>query len=135
MLRRSWRCVRDFGCIGFATVSRSMPGASTIPAGRPTHVVIIGDDMLEALGPAAFHRKSGAAVRGAVPDGGHRRLRGELPVLYTGPALAAMGMRWNGLIVETLPRWEASWADLIREANPSITLLIGTVKPVEGGVQ
>ena len=129
-LRGIYRCVRDGG-IGFATVPQHA-GRFDLPTTRP-HVVVIGDDMNEALGPSAFHRKSvrrfaarcrTAAIVACEP----------MPVLYTGPALAAMGMRWDALIVETLPRWEASWADLIRKANPSLVLMIGTVRP-EGGVQ
>lgn len=129
-LRGIYRCIRDGG-IGFATVPQRA-GRFDMPTDRP-HVVILGDDMHAALGPAAFHRKSvrrfAARCRTAAIVACEA-----LPVLYTGPALTAMSMRWDGLIVETLPRWEASWADLIRQANPSITLLIGTVKP-EGGFQ
>ncbi len=129
-LRGVYRCVRDGG-IGLMTVPQRA-GRFDVPANRP-HVVILGDDMHQACGPSAFHRRSvrrfAARCRTAAIVACEA-----VPVLYLGPALAAMGMRWDGLIVETLPRWEAAWADLIREANPSIALMIGTVRP-EGGVQ
>ena len=129
-LRGVYRCVRDGG-IGFATVPQRA-GRFDMPTTRP-HVVILGDDRSQALGPSAFHRKSVRRFAARCRTASIVACEA-LPILYTGPALAAMGMRWDGLIVETLPRWEASWADLIREANPSIALMIGTVKP-EGGVQ
>ena len=68
-----------------------------------------------------------------MPDGVYCRLSGP-----TGSLRRARprrdGNALGRVIIETLPRWEASWADLIRKANSSISLMIGTVKP-EGGVQ
>ena len=129
-LRRVYRFVRDGG-FGFTTVPQRA-GRFDMPITRP-HVVILCDDMQEALGQASFHRNSmrrfAARCRTAAIVACEA-----LPILYTGPALAAMGMRWNSLIVETLPRWEALWADLIRKGNPCIPLMIGTVRP-DGGVQ
>ena len=129
-LRGIYRGVRDGG-IGFATVPQRADRFD-IPTGRP-HAVIFSYDMHQALGSVASHRRFVQRYAARCRTGAIVACQ-SLPVLYTGPALAAVGMCWDGLIVETLPWWEASWADLIREANPSIVLMIGTVRP-EGGVQ
>lgn len=124
-LRGVYRCVRDGG-IGLATVPQRA-GRFDIPTGRP-HIVIIGDDMHQALGPSAFHRKSVRRFAARCRTASIVACEA-LELLYTAPALAAMGMRWDGIVIETLPRWEAAWAELIREANPRVSLMIGTVRP------
>lgn len=122
-LRSVYKCVRDGG-IAFVTVPQNV-GRFDLPTDRPT-LAILGDDMTSALGPAAFHRKSvrrflmrcrTAAVIACEA----------IPFAYTAAALGVMSMRWDAVIVETLPEHEGTWVDLIREANPSAALLIGKV--------
>ena len=128
-LRAIYWAVRDGG-IGFATISQRA-GRFDLPRDRPI-VAILGDDMDKALGPAAFHRKSVRRFAARCRTASIVSCAPLLP-LYAAPALAAMGLGLSGLIVETQPLFESDWADLILEANPTIALLIGTVKP-EGGI-
>ena len=116
--------VRHHG-VGWAPVPQR-PGRFTIPAGQPS-IVVLGDDLHEALGPTAFHRKSV-----------HRVLAGccfaaiiscePLPEVYAQAAAMAVLFRGDVVIVETRPRWEADWHALVRSVNPDLPVTIATVR-------
>jgi hypothetical protein len=98
------------------------------PADYPA-VIIIGDDLHEAFGPAAFDRASlarlfrnarAAAVVACEP----------LPKAYDTMLMAALAMRGCAVIVETQPEREAEWMELIHGAACDLPLILATV--VEG---
>ena len=120
--------VRDFGC-GWATIPQHA-GRFKIPAGRPT-IGIIGDDMLEALGPAAFHRKSLRRLVASCAGGVLVSCAPELQ-LYAAAAVVAAERRRNAVLVETRPEREAEWLAFLGEVNPTMRLVVGTVRPVGG---
>jgi hypothetical protein len=102
------------------------------PRKRP-NIVIIGDDMHEARGPDAFHRKSlvrfikrarGAVIVSSAP----------LPPAYAAAATNAALFRQNILIVETRLRFEPAWKTFVETHHPGIALLLCTVEP-QGGMQ
>jgi|SRR5215831_8651068 hypothetical protein len=99
---------------------------------RPA-IVPIGDDMLEAKGPNAFHRRSlhryvkrcwAAAIVSGEP----------LPMSYAYVATVAARTRQNVILIEIRPEHEADWKAALDAANPDLSLLIATVQPM-GGVQ
>jgi hypothetical protein len=119
--------VRDGG-IGLCVVPQGNEPFDP-PTNRPT-VVILGDDMLEAKGPAAFHRRSlilfVRKCRGAV-------IVASEPIVAAYAAAAAMAVAgFNAVIVETQPRHEADWKAALDAANPDLTYIIATVKPAGG---
>ena len=90
-LRPVWVAIRDAG-IGFMMVAQHA-GAFEAPNTRPT-LLLIGDDMKEALGPAAFHRQSlrrfvsqcsAAVIVGCEP----------LPIAYASAAATVSSPRAN----------------------------------------
>jgi hypothetical protein len=102
------------------------------PRKRP-NIVIVGDDMHEAKGPDAFHRKSfvrfikrasGAVIVSCAP----------LPVAYHSAATNAAVFRQDIVIVETRLAFEPAWKTFIESHHPGIALLLCTVQP-QGGVQ
>ncbi len=96
------------------------------PGDRPA-IVIIGDDLDEALGPSAFDERS---LR--------RLLRGvrlaavvackPLPQIYAAAARHAVLLRQNVVIVETRPEHEITWFNLIKSIAPDAAFLLGSVK-------
>jgi hypothetical protein len=103
------------------------------PPRKHPNIVIVGDDMHEAKGPAAFHRKSlvrfikrasGAVIVSCAP----------LPAAYAAAATNAALFRQDILIVETRLQFEPAWKDFIETHHPGIALLLCTVEP-QGGVQ
>ena len=120
--------VRDFGC-GWATIPQHA-GRFKIPAGRPT-IGIIGDDMLEALGPGAFHRKSLRKFIASCADGVLVSCAPELR-LYAAVAVVAAERRRNAVLVETRAEREAEWLAFLGEANPRLRLVVGTVRHAGG---
>ena len=99
---------------------------------RPA-IVLIGDDMLEAKGPNAFHRRSlhryvkrcwAAAIVSGEP----------LPMSYAYVATVAARTRQNVILIEIRPEHEADWKAALDAANPDLSFLIATVQPM-GGVQ
>lgn len=97
------------------------------------NIVIVGDDMHEAKGPDAFHRKSlvrfikrasGAVIVSSAP----------VTAAYAAAATNAALFRQDILIVETRLQFEPDWKDFIETHHPGIALLLCTVKP-QGGVQ
>jgi len=128
-LRPLMIAVRDGG-IGLCVVPQGKEPFDP-PRNRPT-VTIMGDDMLEAKGPNAFHRCS--LIRFA------RRCSGAVIVAcsplveaYASAAATAVGLGHDVIIIETRPRFEADWKTAIETANPDIAFIIATVKP-DGGV-
>lgn len=102
------------GCT-YATVVQG-DGAFRIPTKRPA-VVVVGDDLASAKGPAAFNRRSlrrylsrCSAVcivsSEAVPDA------------YAAIAAEAVDRRRDVAIIETQPEHEAEWLALVRQAAP-----------------
>ena len=126
-LRAVYRCVRDGG-IAFVTVPQNV-GRFELPADRPT-LAILGDDMHAAFGPTAFHRKSVRRFLARCRTAAVIACEA-LPFAYTAAALGVTSMRWDAVIVETLPEHEGAWVDLIRQTNPSAALTIGKVQGAE----
>jgi hypothetical protein len=102
------------------------------PHTRPA-IVLIGDDMLESQGPAAFHKPSllrfvsrcrGAVIVACEP----------LLVAYASAAAVAAGLRQDVVIVETRPRHEADWKAALDAANPALNYILCTTEPA-GGIQ
>jgi hypothetical protein len=100
------------------------------PRKRP-NIVIVGDDMHEAKGPAAFHRKSlvrfikrasGAVIVSCAP----------LPAAYEAAATNAALFRQDILIVETRLQFEPAWKTFVEFHHPGIALLLCTVEPQRG---
>lgn len=120
--------VRDFGC-GWATIPQRA-GRFEIPTGRPT-IGIVGDDSLEALGLAAFHRKSLRRFVGTCAGGVLVSCAPELR-LYAAAAVVAAERRRNAVLIETRPEREAEWLEFLNEANPTMRLVVGTVRPAGG---
>jgi hypothetical protein len=99
---------------------------------RPA-IVLIGDDMLEAEGPNAFHR--GSLHRYVKRCGAMAIVSCEpLPMSYAYVARVAARMRQNVILIETGPEHEADWKAALDAANPDLSFLIATVQPM-GGVQ
>lgn len=97
------------------------------------NIVIVGDDMHEAKGPDAFHRKSlvrfikrasGAVIVSSAP----------VTAAYAAAATNAALFRQDIIIVETRLEFEPAWKTFIETYHPGIALLLCTVKP-RGGVQ
>jgi hypothetical protein len=97
------------------------------------NIVIVGDDMHEAKGPDAFHRKSlvrfikrasGAVIVSCAP----------LLAAYAAAATNAAVFRQDVVIVETRLEFEPAWKTFIETHHPGIALLLCTVQP-QGGVQ
>ena len=124
-LRAIYRAVRDHG-VSFGVVTQRA-GRFAFPSDKPV-VTLLGDDLDEALGPPAFHRKSvrrfvasceAAVIISCDPQ----------PWFYTAATSVAVLKRRNVLIVETRSEVEADWVDLVRSIAPDIRMLIGTVRP------
>jgi hypothetical protein len=127
-LRSLLTAVRDYG-IGLCVVPQGKEPFDP-PTNRP-HVTIVGDDMFEAKGPAAFHRRS--IIRFA------RRCKGAVIVAcspierpYACAAASAVGLGHDVILIETRPTFEADWKTFLEAANRDLAFIIATVKP-EGG--
>ncbi len=124
-LRPILEACRDHGC-GWATVPQRS-GRFVIPVGRPT-ILVVGDDMEEALGVGGFSRKSlrkfvstcaGAVLVSCAPQ----------IQLYAEAAAIAAVRRRNAVLVETRLEREAEWLAFLREVRSSLGVLVGTVGP------
>ncbi len=122
-----YAAVRDHGCI-LAIVPQHAGPFDPPPDGRPA-IIILGDDLEQALGPPAFHARSlrrllrgvrMAAVVACEP----------LPEIYAAAARHAVLLRRNVVIVETRPEQEIQWVEQIRSIAPDASFIIGSV---EGG--
>ena len=129
-LRPIMEAARDHG-VGVCVVPQGADRFNP-PRKRP-NVVIVGDDMREAKGPSAFHRKSlvrfvkrasGAVVVSCAP----------LTAAYAAAATNAALFRQDIVIVETRLEFEPAWKTFIETHHPGIALLLCTVEP-QGGVQ
>jgi hypothetical protein len=97
------------------------------PPRKCPNIVVVGDDMYEARGPDAFHRKSlvrfikrasGAVIVSCAP----------LTAAYAAAATNAALFRQD-IIVETRLEFEPAWKTLIETHHPGIALLLCTVEP------
>ncbi len=117
--------VRDAG-LAFAIVPQGQI-RFRIPVGRPA-IVVIGDDLDQARGPGAFHTKSltrflrTCRAASIVASGAQREP-------YAAAAEAAIRSRQNTVVIETLPRFEQDWFDLVQRCAPSAPITIFTVAP------
>jgi hypothetical protein len=107
--------VRDCG-VGMLFVPQG-PGKFVIPSPRPA-VVMIGDDMEQAVGPTGFHLPS---IRRAI------RACDAFADLYATLASTAVG-GGKAMIVETRLAHEFAWIELIQKLAPKRPLCILTVK-------
>lgn len=121
---------RDHG-VGVCVVPQCI-GRFDLPRKLP-NIVIVGDDMHQAKGPNAFHRKSlvrfikrasGAVIVSSDP----------VTAAYATAASSAALFRQDILIVETRLQFEPEWKTFIETHHPGIALLLCTVEP-QGGVQ
>ena len=129
-LRPIMEAARDHG-VGVCVVPQGAERFNP-PRKRP-NIVIVGDDMHEAMGPDAFHRKSlvrfikrasGAVIVSCAP----------LPAAYAAAVTNAAVFRQDIVIVETRLEFEPAWKTFIETHHPGIALLLCTVQP-QGGVQ
>ena len=124
-LRPLYLAARDFG-VRLATIEQRA-GAFRPPTDKPV-LMVLGDDTLTPLGPAGFDRKSvkrfAARCDVAVVMSCAPLLAG-----YAAAAACAAGYRRDALIVESQPKHEQAWLDLLREANPSMRIIVGAVRP------
>lgn len=129
-LRPIMQAARDHG-VGICVVPQG--GERFNPPRKRPNVVIVGDDMAEAKGPTAFHRKSlvrfikrasGAVIVSCAP----------LPAAYAAAATNAALFRQDILIVETRLQFEPAWKTFVESHHPGIAMLLCTVEP-QGGVQ
>lgn len=128
-LRPIFAAVRDYG-VGFLSVrqarSPDKPPAFELLTDRPS-IVLIGDDLHEAFGPAGFDPGSLEALvlsaRGAAIISS-----GSNTPAYSAMALAALLTGGNTIIVETQLTQEQAWVDRLNEINPALPLMISTVE-------
>lgn len=123
--RPIWMAVRDFGC-AYALIAQKA-GAFDVTGPMPT-ILVIGDDLDEALGPSAFHRKS---LKRYIRTCEAAIIVSCEPVLtaYAAAATIPVLKRRNVILVETLPRYEADWVALLNGIKPDVVRLIATVRP------
>jgi hypothetical protein len=124
-LRPIWIAVRDAGVACCIVPQGGEP--FELPEGKPT-IVILGDDMLQSLGPSAFHRPSlkrfvkrcrGAVVVACEP----------VPLAYAVAAGTAASLGFNIVIVETRPEHEADWKNALDAINPDLSYIFCSVPP------
>jgi hypothetical protein len=116
--------VRD-GLCGFGLVGQHA-GPFQLPDDRPL-ITIIGDDLAEALGPAAFHRKSLCKLLNRA-DMVLIVSSAPTPSVYRrAAAKAARG--GNVVIVETRLERETEWLRLIQRERHRVELIVSTVEP------
>ena len=126
-LRPLWAAVMK-GCT-FAIVAQG-DGVFRIPTKRPA-LVVVGDDLASARGPAAFNRQSlrrylsrCSAVcivsSAAVPDA------------YAAMAAEAVDRRRDAAIIETQPRHEGEWLALVQQSAPLAKVLLCRPLPSTG---
>jgi hypothetical protein len=96
------------------------------PKLKPT-IAMIGDDLHEALGPAAFHQPSlrrllraaaGVAVISSGPEA----------IVYRAAADRAVQLRRHVVIVETRIEQEIPWLAFVHKTAPKLPILLSTVK-------
>ncbi|MGL4961005.1 MAG: hypothetical protein ACRC67_07215 [Inquilinus sp.] len=130
-LRPIFAAVRDLG-VGLLLVRQvkppEMPPVFELLTDRPS-IVLIGDDLHEAFGPAGFHDASlQALVRSA--RAATIISSGTVTPAYSAMALAPLLTGGNAIVVETQLPQEHAWVEKLNEINPALPVLISTV---EGG--
>ncbi len=123
--RPVYRAVRDHG-VALAMIDQRS-GPFRLPSDKPV-IAVFNDDTETPLGPTGFNRKSVrrfaarahlAVVVSCEP----------LVPLYAAAGMMAAMMRRDVLLIESQPRWESDWVDLVQAAHPGVHTLIGAVKP------
>jgi hypothetical protein len=125
-----FEAVRDHG-VAFCNILQDA-GRFSFPLDKPT-IILFGDDLFEAKGPSAFHRKSVRAILAKISSVIVISCDAEERFYAPAAANAAM-LRQHVLIVETLPRFEADWVNYIQNVRPGLPTLLCGVLPA-GGVQ
>ena len=120
-----YRAARDHECL-VGIVPQGAGRFNPPPADRPA-IIVLGDDLVEALGPAAFHAQSLRQVLTGIRMAAIVAC-GPLPEIYATAARHAVLLRSNVVIVETRPEQEIAWIKLIRSIEPQAAVLIGSVK-------
>jgi hypothetical protein len=129
-LRPVMLAVRDRGCC-LCVVPQGRARFEP-PRSKPV-ITIIGDDMVECLGPNGFHQKSLRRFTRRCHSATIVSCEG-LPEIYAAATAAAVVMRKDVLIVETRLKQEEAWRRFITLLVPDIAVLVATVRP-EGGMQ
>ncbi len=93
------------------------------PAGRP-FVLIVGDDLFETLGPAAFHSKSLRRVLARASHVGINAADTGSPIYPNAAGIAAGG--GNVVIIECRPETERAWLAFVRRRAPAAAVFIST---------
>jgi hypothetical protein len=121
------KAVLDHGC-RFVVVSQG-PRGFRVHDGPPA-IVILGDDLNEALGPGGFNAK--AVNRYLASCGGVVIVACEaMPCLYEAAAGYAVDKQENVAIIETQPHRIDEWVLVAEAARPGIRMLIGDVRPAK----
>ena len=123
--RPIYRAVRDYG-VALAMIEQRS-GVFRPPTDKPV-VLCLNDDTAEPLGPDGFNRKS---VRRFATRARLVVIVSCAPLvpLYAAAGVAAAVSRYDVLLIESQPRWEQDWIDLIQTAHPGVQTLIGAVRP------
>lgn len=95
-------------------------------ASKPT-IFVIGDDTDKSVGPDGFHLPS---IQRAIRSCAAFSVIScdALTTAYACPAMVAMTLRLNAMIVETQLEHEADWYHLIEKYAPGAPILLATVK-------
>ena len=109
---------RDERC-GLMMVVQS-PGRFEVPDDCP-HIVVIGDDMAQALGPPGFHLRS---LRRYLRRCAAVIVMSGAPVaaIYAAGARRATQDRRNVALIETRVEQEAEWMAFVLDAAPGVNL-------------
>jgi hypothetical protein len=116
------------------------PEPFVVTGGRP-HIVLIGDDLPRAKGPATFHLPSLVRVfrraNGIVVVSSEARpevyaLAAQTAVLVAAISTARARLLNVTLLVETALEREIAWGGLARKHAPGVPLLLSTVKRRDG---
>jgi len=122
--------VRDYG-IAFAEIRQDGSPAS-FPFERPTKI-LVGDDLDEAKGPSAFHKKTLRAVLDKVSRVIIVACDAQ-PRFYRLAAIRAAIDRQHVMIIETLPQHEADWCTLIQKHRTGLPVVLCSI-PATSGLQ
>jgi hypothetical protein len=122
--------VRDYG-IAFAQILQE-GGPVSFSFDRPT-IILLGDDLHEAKGPAAFHEETLHAVLDKVSRVIIIACDAQ-PRFYTLVAIRAAIDRQHVLIIETLPQHEADWSTLIQKHRTGLPIVLCSI-PTTSGLQ
>ncbi|WP_155986380.1 hypothetical protein [Novosphingobium resinovorum] len=113
--------------MAFMFVSQGSDAFRLPVASKKPTITVIGDDMVFALGPGAFHMPSVRRIIRASSSFAVVACEALEP-MYDAMALAAATTRRNVLLIETRPEHEAAWVALIVKLAPGRPLTIGRVR-------